>query len=128
MSTVSFSELEEWYKLYTQLREIKEKEAHLRRQICGNLIDEQPDIHSGKVQYKDIIGSFKIKAEQALYYKLDTEVLADIWDILTEDELDCIKLKPELVVVKLKKLDEDSILWSAVVTKPAMPTLTLNPV
>jgi hypothetical protein len=69
-----------------------------------------------------ITGSFKIG------HKIDVEALAEVLDDLSADELDCINYKATLSLANYKLLDENerSVLDEAIISKPAIPTITIK--
>lgn len=116
-----------WSKLAQEVKDLKDKEMALRKELCSDFIQEVPAADIGKITFRTVIDNIKVKAEQPLNYKIDVEVLAALWKELSKEELECIKLKPTLVESSYKKLDKDALLHEAITTTLAAPTLTINP-
>lgn len=117
--------IKEWYDAQKKLKIYKEIEANLRREIVGKLV-EPYEMVKGVVRNEDIIHGYKLKGEQKLSYKLDVDILREIWADLSKEEKECIKTKPVLWESGYKKLPKNSRLHEAVISKLAMPTLSAS--
>jgi len=63
--------------------------------------------------------------------KIDAEILGDIIEDLTDEELACIRYKPELKMkeynaLEIEQNEDDAYLDDAITTSDAMPTLTVT--
>lgn len=116
------SQISEWSRLATQLKEIKAKEAELRRELCALIIAATP-MKNGRVTVKQNLDGFACKAIQTLSFKVDQAVLANIWETLQPVEKQAIKFVPDLRLKEYKALPSDSLLHEAITTSLAMPTL-----
>ena len=103
----------------------KALEAKLRIDLLDELF---PAVGVGT--HKDTIGDFEIKGVFKNNIKIDAKELSIIKDLLSDEELDCIRYKAELKAKEYNALSEDerSVLDEAVVITPAMPTLTVSPI
>lgn len=105
------------------LKELKAKELELRNEICDKLLEGLPvGTHNFA---KD---GMKIKAVSSLNYSFDQTTLDDLIndDMLTAEELDLIRWKPELKVGDYKKAEFTENLDEALFVKPAQPTLEIK--
>jgi len=121
-------QLAKWEHMSQELKELKAKEMELRKEICKEFVNSIPSWQEGKIRVKTSVNPFNVKVEQGLNYKLNTQVLAQIWDDLSTEERECIKLKPVLIEPEYKTLDDSAILHEAVTTSLSAPVLTVNPV
>jgi len=111
--------LETQRKLAIQLREIKDKEMNIRREICEILLDGKE-----KGTHNFTIGGMKVKAVKAFNYQLDKGISL-IYDDLNEDEKDAIRVKYEVSVAGYNKLHNADQLNEYITVVPASPTLTV---
>jgi len=112
--------VKEWHRLATLLKEAKQSEMQLRKDICIHMLK---DI-AKKGSKSGVIGNLKLKAKVDMAIKVSDEAVLDqIWDELTELERDCIKHKPEVIKSRFNDLDEDSMIMIALEEKPSAPTL-----
>ena len=115
--------LEEHRQVALQLKEIKAKELELRNKITDVILDGLP---TGTHNFaKD---GMLIKAVSSLNYSFDRDELETLIneDILTPEEHDCIRWKPELALATYKKTDFTENLDGALFVKPAQPTLEIK--
>jgi len=115
----------EWSEISELLKELKTKEAALRRELCSDIINHAGMVN-GRVKVQQNYPDFRAAAGQALSYKVDDKALQVIWENLNEAEKLAIKYKPSLSLAIYKKLPSDSILHDAVTTSLAMPTLKVE--
>jgi len=116
-------QVNEWFDLYRQLKQIRAKEMELRKAITSQVLT--PDL------FKNGIASIslpmdedvKIQVRQATTYSVDENVLRSIENELSDAEREAIKYKPSLKLREYKKLSEDAALHDAVVSKLAAPTI-----
>ena len=111
--------LETQRTLAIQLRDIKEKEMGIRREICEILLE-------GKEQgtHNFTIGGMKVKVVKAFKFQLDKGISL-IYDDLDEEEKSAIRVKYEVAVAVYKKLTNADQLNEYITVVPASPTLTV---
>ncbi len=110
----------EAYRIIKQdLKEIKEEEMRLRVEIVNELVHGK---EVGTYSFPDYEG-LSVKVQTKLSYKLDKDILESL--ALSDEELECIKWTPSLVL-KEYKANETIILDEAVIVTLAAPTLTVE--
>jgi hypothetical protein len=116
--------LEEHRVTAIALKEIKAKELDLRNQITDKILDGlEPGTHNFASH------GMLIKAVKSLNYSFDRDVLQQLIDdeMLTEEEEELIRWKPELKLADYKKANfETEVLEEALFVKPAQPTLEIK--
>ncbi len=112
----------EWVKQSTQLKELKESEMRLRKEICAHMFGDR----KGKFNVEELIGNFKLKASSNIDAKLDEDMLDAMYDDLNDQEKACIRYKPSLKAAEVKLLPEDSDIFTCITVKPAAPTLEIK--
>jgi len=115
--------LEEHRVIALTLKEIKAKELELRNKICDKVLEGL-----GVGTHNFAKDGMKIKAVSALNYSFDKETLDTMIneDILTAEETDLIRWKPELKLADYKKAKFTENLDEALFVKPAQPTLEIK--
>lgn len=108
-----------WIKAKSKLDFWKKEEANLRVEICEHFLAEKP---VGTYNFNK--GLFKIKASKKLSISMDEKALSFIYDDLSYEQQNCIKYEPSLIIKEYKACEHD-LLDMAVVSKPAMPTLSI---
>lgn len=110
-------------KMALQLKDLREQEAKIRKEICDQLLDGK-EVGTHKFNF----GSYKVKAVKSYSYSLDQEMVRDMIDNgdFSDDELVAIKTKYELSLTAYKKLDASDNLDDCITVKDAMPTLTVE--
>jgi len=120
--------LEAHRNLAASLKITKDQEAQLRIEITDMFKAEG---------YKTIgthnlnFGGVDVKMVLKVNTKIDAEILEGIIEDLTDEELACIRYKPELKMKEYNALtieqnEDDVYLDDAVTTSDAMPTLTVS--
>ena len=113
--------LEQEYELSAQLKELKEKESKLRREICLQLLEGKA-AGTHKFEYPGLL----VKATKGYNYALDQEKLADIIDKLPADQYECLNIKYALKMGEYKNLEDTDMLDECITVSEAMPTLTIE--
>jgi len=112
------STLENWLDAKATLDAAKKSEMELRKQICDELLADKPE---GTNNFN--LFGYDIKAVKKFTYSLDP----DFDDtMLTDDEKECIRFKPSLVLGRYKKLIEPGALDDYVTVTEATPTLSIS--
>lgn len=116
--------LEEHRVTALALKEIKAKELELRNQITDVVLEGlDPGTHNFAKE------GMLIKAVSALNYSFDKDVLSVLIDedMLSPEEHELIRWKPELKLADYKKAEFDTEnLDEALFVKPAQPTLEIK--
>lgn len=110
--------LENWLDAKATLDAAKKEEADLRSQICLSLLE-------GKTEgtHNFSMFGYDLKAVKKLNYTLDANI--DV-ALLTEEEQECIKFKPSLLMKNYKACVDTSILDEYISVKDGMPTLSIE--
>ena len=121
------SKLETWYEISVLLKQTKEREAELRRELCKEFIGGS-EMVNGRVTVKgnDHESNLSYKAVQALGYTIDKPVLSSLWPGMSNVERAVFKMEPKLQLRPYKMLPDSSIVHEAIVSKLAMPTLSIE--
>ena len=111
-----------WYITKFKLNELKESEKKLRLKLCNEIFK------SGRTKFNLTTdsGIYKTKATPTTNLNVDKKILDEIWDDLTEEEKNMIKLEPSIGKTDFKNLPEDSLLLKAITEKPGMPKLEME--
>lgn len=115
------TQYKQWIEAKAELDKWKKVESDLRIKICDHFLEG-----ASVGTHNFTAGSFKIKAVKSINTSIDESELSFIWDDLTEEEQDCVKYKPSLVAKNYKECEDHSTLDQAIVTKPAMPSLSIE--
>jgi len=116
-------EFAEWTTLQAQLKDIKTREAVLRKKLVASVKEDK--YATGTFHYK-IFGK-KIKVAQQDTIKLDDTMLKTLWGELTDEEKDCIENVPKLIKKKYNALPNDCLMKMEVTVRNlSMPTVTLE--
>ena len=111
------NKVEEWKRLKSQLRELQDKERTLRVHIAKEILgDKREGSKSGEFE------GVAFTATGVLSYRVDATELAILEEDLTEQERECIRYKPEVVLTKYRKL-EGSNLSRAITVTEGLPQL-----
>jgi hypothetical protein len=121
--SVNHDMLEEYRVLAGELKLLKQKENQMRRDICSILLRGR---HVGTHTFA--LHGFEVKAVRKNNLSFDQELVADLIasEQLTNEELRAIRTKYEVNKRNYDELDDGSALDEAIVSKPAMPTLTVE--
>lgn len=117
---VNVDKILEWKQMASQLKQIKEAEAKMRREIVSEICGDE---YGSK---KVVVEGYEIKANNKVTTSLDAHAFMAIDDELTAEEKLAVKHTPSLIMANYKKLPSHSLLHDAVVVKPAMPTLSID--
>ena len=112
----------EWIALQKALKEIKEKEMRLRKEICYEIFKSDSPPISKRVQ----TGNFIVDAKMDVNFSIDESILSQIFDELTDQDRASIKFKPGLKLKEYKALPKESLLHEAIIEKPSAPTLKVK--
>jgi len=112
----------------TSLKSLKEVEAKLRIKIADIYKDKGFNTIGTHCMQMD---GMDIKMVLKINTKLDAEILEGIIEDLTDEELACIRYKPELKMKEYNTLtveqnEDDIYLDDAVTTSDAMPSLEIT--
>lgn len=101
----------------------KDKELKIRNEILEEMASDKDEGNTTK-----IVDSMKITATYKMNRNIDEAVLKTIKKNLSEEELNCIKYKPEIVLKEYRKLEEEgeSKLLEAVTLKPAQGSVVIK--
>lgn len=124
----------EWNTLAIKLKELKAKEAEIRRELCEKLFNGRVGGFKVKDHFTSDDGiDWEAVATSKVKVTVDRELLNSIWNDLTEEEQAIFRWKPEVNktdYIKMKKADPKmkSIVWDVFKEGVAMPTLELKEV
>jgi len=121
---ITTEQIEKYKDAKAKLQYWKKQELLLRNEICSNLFENKV----GWFNVKYEVEGFKITAKSKVKYAMDLEEIQEmsVEGKLTQTDVECFKSKIELIESKIKKLGEDSILWSAITQSPATPELEIK--
>jgi len=100
------------------LEAAKKQEMDLRLEICDELLEDKEE---GTHNFQ--IAGYDLKTAVKFNYKLNPEVEDAA---LTQEELDCIKYKPSLVLSGYRKLEESDNIDEYITVTPATPSLAIS--
>lgn len=115
--------LNEYIESKARLDKYKKLESKLRIQLLEELFPSgEVGTHTAAVDGLSIKGVFKMS------YKLDQAEYLNNAEHFTDEEMECIKVTPSLVLAKYKGLEEDerSVLDDCVTVSHAMPTIKIE--
>jgi hypothetical protein len=115
--------LEKYLDAKSNLTYYKALEKELRIEIAEELF---PNAVEGT--HNLLKGDYIIKGGFKLNYKIDQEMLAGYEDAFSEEEENCIRYKPELIMKDYKELDEDerTNLDNCLVITPGLPSIKIT--
>lgn len=113
--------VELWLKAAEELKEVKENELSLRKDICDHILKGQV-----KGSKKGTIGRYILNATAKLNQNIDKELLQAIWKELSPAEKASVKFTPSIIAKEYKELPDNSILNRAIDSKPGTPSLELK--
>ncbi len=111
--------LEEYRVMKEDLAQLKQDEMDLRVEIADEI---GKGLDAGTHNFSKYAG-LKVKLVSKLAYSIDKNILEGI--VLSEEEAECIRWKPELNLTKFKQVDTDA-LDDAITIKPGAPTITVE--
>ena len=112
---------DDWMKAQQNAKYWENKEKELRTKICNKLLNGK-SVGTHNIEKS----GYKIKVVKKVTYSIDKDLLAIIWDDLSEQEQETIQYKPSLLLNKYKEIPDASDLNQAISVKPAMPTLSIE--
>ena len=116
--------LENYRRIKHDLRTLKEIEMNLRLDICDELGLDASTVGTHNMEYPG--QGLKVKMIKKVTHKLDKEMIANIYDDLSEEERECISFVPTLSVAKYKKAGGSDLLDTAILIVPATPALEVE--
>ncbi len=113
--------IKEWIIMSSRLKDIKESEMELRKDICDTIL-------AGKIKgtKSSTFGVYTMTATAKLNGKLDKELLQSMWSDLSEEEKACFKFDPKLIDKEYNKLDSKSNVHRAIEMNPGAPNLKIK--
>lgn len=124
MSDTLYEKLEHHRQISAQLKDLKIEEAALRQDICDEIL-EGMDVGTHNLTVNDL----KVKAVKKVSHKIDKDLLEENIDLMTPEESECVRYKPELNLTKYKKLDDaesSGMLDECITVSPSMPSLEVQ--
>ena len=118
------AKLEKYRKLKEDLRHVKEIEMDMRLELCDELGLDASSVGTHNMDYPN--QGLKVKMIKKVTHKLDKEMIANIYDDLSEEEAECISFEPKLSIAKYKKAGGSDLLDSAILIVPATPALEVE--
>ena len=112
---------DEYIEVKSQLEYYKQREKELRIKICDKVLEGQP---TGT--HRLTKGIYNLKAVKKVNYKIDNDLLTEVWDDLTEEEQAAVKYTPELRLTQYKQLEDSEGIDQVITVTPAMPELTIE--
>lgn len=121
--TMNIKTIEKYLAIKASLKLAQETEREMRLEILDQIFPA-----AGVGTLNAALGEYAIKGTFSTTTTIDADILADIEDSLSDEELACIKWKPSLIAAHYKMLGEDlrGRLDEAVMVKPSMPTLKIE--
>ena len=113
-------EFETLMAVQSQLKTLKAEELQLRKELSETLLGSA-DIGTHTITS----GMFICKATKKVSYSLDRAILQDIWDSLSDEEMEAIDFKPSIKMREYKGLTAETI-DEAITVKPAMPSIAIS--
>lgn len=99
----------------------KERENKMRVQLADELLK-----HRRAGTHHFYFNNIHLKGVKKYNISPDTDVLNALWDDMSVEEQSCFKFSPRFVNTEYKKLLDTSVVDQCIVTKPAMPTFTVE--
>ena len=112
--------LSQYIDAKSKLDRYKKLEAELRIKLLNHLF---PTAVEGT--YNTFINSVKIKGKFGVNINLNQQAYNELSAQMSDDELECINLKPNLSIAKYKQLKDKSTLEQCISVSPAMPTIEI---
>jgi hypothetical protein len=107
--------------LKNELAELKKMEMDLRLEVAEEISNNQSGVHKWEAE------TVKVKVTNGLNYRLDKEILERNWDMMSQDERDCVRFKPELNLRDYKQMSDDvELLEEAITITPAAPVVDIK--
>ncbi len=115
------SKVEEWSDVAFKLKQAKELEMKLRKEICAHIFEGK----EGKFKKDFEIGEYELQANSNTTLKIDEGIFGATYPDMAEEEKNCIKYKPSLIAGKFNKLESEGLLHMCIEEVPAAPTLKI---
>lgn len=119
---MSMDKYHAWQTVSLALKELKDQEGLLRRELCEELFAQ----NVGKKKAVFEADGYRVTATPKSSVKFDEDVLQSLYVDFNDVEKATIKFKASLVKAKYDKLPEDSMVHECLTEKPGMPTLKLE--
>ena len=117
-----------WVVAAKELKKLKAAEAKLRIEICTELFKGRKGVFTEKEDF----GPFHLKAKSQTSLKVDYGLydkqgfMDEVWQYMTDEEKAVFDFKPSISKTALKKVDEDSDVYSFITESPSMPSLEVT--
>jgi hypothetical protein len=111
--------IHEWFEAKARLDAAKALELELRNKIVAAYPGDQ-GVTRGEGE------GFKVKVTRGVSRSVDSDVLLEILDDLTDEERACVIYKPSLDAKRFLFLPRNSVLSRAVIIKPSQPTVEVE--
>lgn len=116
--------LEQHRKMALDLKDLKKKESDLRDEICEAYKSQGFNTAGTHTFYSD---NLEIKMALGISYSLDVDALEKDKDSLSQEERDCIKYTPSIIMDNYNALlGDDLLLDEYIITKDKKPTLKIT--
>lgn len=112
--------IKEWHDIKMQLTELQGHERTLRVKIAEAVLDGKKE--GSKTEE---IEGYKVTATGVLSYNIDKDELAIIEDDLNDEERECLRYKPELILKDYRAL-RGSQLAKVVTVREGIPQLKVK--
>ena len=107
----------------SKLDHYKKVENDLRIQIVDIAMKE---FDAGIGTTNILFDGIRLKVARAYSYTLDASAFSEVADELSDEELACINMKPNLILANFKRLEDSKLLSDCVVVKESMPTIKIE--
>lgn len=114
------SVISEWLSLKQQIEVLAAKEKAIRIKIAAAVLGDKTEGSKTST-----IDGVKMTATAVVNYTIDKEEFNLLKDQLSQEELNCIRYKPELILGNFRKLDAEkpALLMRVVSTSQGLPQL-----
>jgi len=115
--------LQDYLDLLALIKKLKDREAEMNATIA-NLIPAAPNKDDGTTT-SNIDNEFDVKIKRAYNYRFDKKELANVQDLLTDEEMACVNRNPTLSLSKYKNCEHPTLDQALIVT-PAKPKIIIT--
>ena len=122
INVVEHAKFNEWHHLAVQLKGIKENEMRIRKEIAADILEGLAPPCKFKVEINGLI----VVLEIGVNYKLDLDIINQIFTELSDEEKSSLKFTPELKLREYKKLPCKNLIKEAITIKPSAPTIKVE--
>ena len=120
--------VEDLFQIQNELAVIKEDEMALRKAFANKILNKE--VYGEAEKEELIIAGYKVKVSTSESLEIeDKDELVELYlsDELDHEEKQALKIKPDITLARARKLDEDSVLWTYMHTKPSQtPTVKIE--